>query len=98
MNNYEIILLFDPSLNDTIVNEKIETIKKWIEKLEGKVENVQDNGIEKLAYEIKKSNQAHNVFIEFSLKPENIDELKKELKLEESIWRLFIKRKENKAE
>ena len=98
MNNYEIILLFDPSLNDTIINEKIEIIKKWIEKLEGTIKNVQDNGIEKLAYEIKKSHQAHNVFIEFSLNPEKIDEFKKELKLEESIWRIFIKKINNKVE
>ena len=92
MNNYEIILIFDPSLSDAIINEKIEFVKKWIEKLEGKIEKTNDNGIEKLAYEIRKSMQGHNVIIEFELDPLKIDTLKSELKLEESIWRIFIKK------
>lgn len=93
MNKYELLLIFDPGLSDTEVNGKAEQIKKWIEELKGKVEEVKDNGIERLAYEVKKSRQGHNVTVIFELAPGNIDELKREMKLEESVWRSFVKRK-----
>lgn len=93
MNKYELLLIFDPGLSDTEVNGKTEQIKKWIEELKGQVEEIKDNGIERLAYEVKKSRQGHNVTVMFELAPEGIDELKREMKLEESVWRSFIKRK-----
>ncbi len=93
MNKYELLLIFDPGLTDAQVNEKIELIKKWLSDLSGTIEEAKDNGIEKLAYEIKKSRQGHNVTIDFSLNPASIDTFKAEMKLEESIWRSFIKRK-----
>ncbi len=92
MNKYELLLIFDPGLADSIINEKVEKIKKWIEKFEGAVTEVKDNGIEKLAYEIKKSRQGHRVEIKFELDPSKIDTFKEEIKLEESIWRIFVKR------
>ncbi len=92
MNKYELLLIFDPGLADSIVNEKAEKIKKWIERFEGSVTEIKDNGIEKLAYEIKKSRQGHRVEINFELDPDKINTLREEIKLDESIWRIFIKR------
>lgn len=84
------MMILDPGLNDTAIAEKTAFVKDWIEKLEGKVINVKDIGIEKLAYEIKKSMQGHYVQVNFEMNASNIDELKKELKLEESIWRTLL--------
>ncbi len=84
------MMILDPGLNDTAIAEKTAFVKDWIEKLDGKIINAKDIGIEKLSYEIKKSMQGHYVQFNFEMDSLKIDEFKKELKLEESIWRTLL--------
>ncbi|MDD3804039.1 MAG: 30S ribosomal protein S6 [bacterium] len=92
MTNYEILLIVDPSLDDNAVAEKIGILKKWIEELGGDVKQADDKGIERLAYEMKKSMQGRFIIILFSLDSLKVDMLRKEIRLDEQIWRYNIKK------
>uniref|UniRef100_A0A7C3N5U0 Small ribosomal subunit protein bS6 n=1 Tax=candidate division WOR-3 bacterium TaxID=2052148 RepID=A0A7C3N5U0_UNCW3 len=90
--NYEILIIYDPTLTQEILEERISNFKKWVEELSGKVENVEDKGVEKLTYEINKTAQGHFVLINFNLDPLKVEELRKEIKLDETVWRYMIKK------
>ncbi|MEO0234106.1 MAG: 30S ribosomal protein S6 [candidate division WOR-3 bacterium] len=92
MVNYEILIIYDPTLSKEVLEERISSFKKWIEELAGKVENVEDKGIEKLTYEINKTAQGHFILINFNLDPLKVEELRREIKLDETIWRYMIKK------
>ncbi|HAF08229.1 TPA: 30S ribosomal protein S6 [candidate division WOR-3] len=90
--NYEILIIYDPTLTQETLEERISNFKKWVEELSGKVENVEDKGIEKLTYEINKTTQGHFILINFNLDPLKVEELRKEIKLDETVWRYMIKK------
>ncbi|KUK50711.1 MAG: 30S ribosomal protein S6 [bacterium] len=92
MVNYEILIIYDPTLTQETLEERISNFKKWVEELSGKVENVEDKGIEKLTYEINKTTQGHFILINFNLDPLKVEELRKEIKLDETVWRYMIKK------
>ncbi|MEO0288817.1 MAG: 30S ribosomal protein S6 [candidate division WOR-3 bacterium] len=92
MVNYEILIIYDPTLSQEVLDERISSFKKWVEELAGKVENVEDKGIEKLTYEINKTTQGHFILINFNLDPLKVEELRREIKLDETIWRYMIKK------
>ncbi|MGE3062234.1 MAG: 30S ribosomal protein S6 [bacterium] len=92
MTNYEILMIVDPSLDDKAVSDKIGVIKKWIEELGGEVKQADDKGIDRLAYEIKKSMQGRFIIALFSLEPIKVDMLRKEIRLDEQVWRYNIKK------
>lgn len=92
MVNYEILIIYDPTLSQEVLEERISSFKKWVEELSGKVENVEDKGVEKLTYEINKTTQGHFILINFDLDPLKVEELRREIKLDETIWRYMIKK------
>ncbi|MEJ5307576.1 MAG: 30S ribosomal protein S6 [candidate division WOR-3 bacterium] len=92
MVNYEILIIYDPTLSQEVLEERISSFKKWVEELAGKVESVEDKGIEKLTYEINKTTQGHFILINFNLDPLKVEELRREIKLDETIWRYMIKK------
>lgn len=92
MNKYEMIIILDPSLKDDAVNNKMSMIEKWINEENGKVMDKKDRGIQKLAHEINKTKQGHYALMTFEIDPVKLDKISEEMKLDESIWRKFIKR------
>jgi len=55
MRKYELAVVLDPDLETKEKDKIIEEIKKGIEKAEGKVVKLDEWGVKKLAYSIKKS-------------------------------------------
>lgn len=92
MVNYEILIIYDPTLSQEVLEERISNFKKWVEELTGKVENIEDKGVEKLTYEINKTAQGRFILINFNLDPLKVEELRKEIKLDETVWRYMIKK------
>lgn len=86
------MMIVDPSLDDKGIQDKIETVKKWIGELGGEVKQADDKGIDRLAYEIKKSMQGRFILVLFSADPLKIDLLRKEIRLDEQVWRYNIKK------
>ena len=60
MNKYESVIIINPNVEETALKELIERFQNLIN-TDGKVENVNELGKKKLAYEIKKNKEGYYV-------------------------------------
>ena len=74
MNRYETVFIINPNVEETGVKALIQKFSDVINNA-GKVENVEEMGKRKLAYEIKKNKEGYYVVINFEAQPELIKEL-----------------------
>ena len=93
MRNYEDLLIFDPEVGEESREEKIEAIKAMIEK-GGEVLKIDKWGIKELAYPINKKAKGFYVLVDFTAGDAVLSELDSELKLDKSVMRHCIIRKE----
>ncbi len=93
IKNYENLFILEPSLSEEDANGEIKAITEIIAKHQGKVETTDVWGKRLLAYPIKGKDAGFYVLFETKFPPENIDNLKKELELNQRILRYFILRK-----
>jgi small subunit ribosomal protein S6 len=93
--SYQITLFLPPILNQEKVNEVIEKIKQMIIKQGGSLteENLSAN-LKRLAYPIKKHQEAFYLSFNFSLPNQAIESLNQQLNLENNIIRYLITLKE----
>ncbi len=92
MKKYECMVIVDPDKEKETKEDKIQHLKEIIEK-NGTIEKIDDWGIRKLAYNIKKKAQGHYFVIQFTSSPKMIDELKKHLNIESDYLRYLIIRR-----
>ncbi|MEA2063042.1 MAG: 30S ribosomal protein S6 [Gemmatimonadota bacterium] len=90
MKKYETVLILDPTLEDSEVEEKSKQIEELF-KAEG-VEQFErtDWGKRKLAYPIKKKENGIYQIFRFHAEPSAISELERRLKLDEQVLRSLI--------
>ena len=65
MNKYESVIIIDPSLEEQGIKDVVTKFTDLINN-DGKVENVEEVGMKKLAYEIKKHSEGY--YVVFTLK------------------------------
>ena len=95
MQKYELLLVFAPTLSEEEVKGQIDRYSEIINK-NGKVENVDEWGLKKLAYKIdNKYREGYYVIIDFESTPEVLDELNHIYLITESILRNMITKKED---
>jgi small subunit ribosomal protein S6 len=90
MRSYELMILLDPNLQDEEISALVKEIQQTIIKNQGKIGKVSQWGKRKLAYEIKKFQEAFYVILNFELEPANIANIEKSIKFEEKIIRYLI--------
>jgi small subunit ribosomal protein S6 len=90
MRSYELMILLDPNLQDEEISALVKEIQQTIKKNQGKIGKVNQWGKRKLAYEIKKFQEAFYVVLNFELEPANIANIEKSIKFEEKIIRYLI--------
>ena len=90
MRNYELMILFDPNLADEDKKVLQDKIRTTITANQGKVTRIEQWGKRKLAYQIKKFQEAIYVIIHFNLEPGNIANLESSIKFEEKIIRYLL--------
>ncbi len=90
MRNYELVILFDPNLQDEEKKALLEKIHQTINTNQGKIIKITEWGKRKLAYEIKKFQEALYVVIDFELEPNNIANLENSIRFEEKIIRYLL--------
>ncbi len=96
MQNYELLYIIHPDLEATL--EKITSkVKNFITLSEGKTEKEDVWGKRKLAYEIKKGDFGIYILLNFSLAPEKLNKLLKELNLQEEILRFLVTKRPEKV-
>lgn len=89
MNKYETIMILDNELSEDKRNGTLKVIKDFIEE-NGKIEEFEEIGTKKLAYEIKKHSKGYYVRILFKINTNKIDELKKIFRLKEEIIKFIV--------
>ena len=95
MNNYETVFIINPTIEDTGVKALIEKFSNMINN-EGKVEEVNELGKKKLAYEIKKHREGIYVVINFKANPELIKELERNYRITDEVIKFIIVRNDEK--
>lgn len=94
MNKYESIIIINPSLEEQGIKEVITKFTDLINS-NGKVENVDEMGRRKLAYEIQKHSEGYYVVYTFEANPELIAELERIYRITDSVMKFITIRKED---
>ncbi len=87
---YELMYIAHPDLGSEEVQELIDRYREMTEELGGEVENVDDWGVRRLAYEIDELREGYYVVMEFRGDQEITEELQRRLRLNDNVIRLMI--------
>ena len=89
MNKYESVIIINPSIDE----EAVTALSKKFEDLintDGKVEKVDNLGKKKLAYEIKKNQEAYYVVINFEANPSLIADLERNYRFTDNVMKFIV--------
>ena len=92
MNKYESVVIIDPNVDENSLKELIERFKTLIN-TDGNVEQVNELGKKKLAYEIKKNKEGYYVVYDFEAKPSLIAELERNYRITDEILKFIVIKK-----
>jgi len=94
MNKYEAVIIIDSKLSEEKSNEVINKFKDIINE-NGSVTNIDDIGIKRLAYEVKRQKEGHYVVYEFEAESEFISELQRLFRITDEVLKFITIRKED---
>ncbi len=92
MNKYESVIIINPNVEETALKELIERFQNLIN-TDGKVENVNELGKKKLAYEIKKNKEGYYVVYDFEANPSLIAELERNYRITDEVIKFIVVKK-----
>ena len=93
MNNYELILIFDPSQGEEKIGAFVVRVEEKIKSLGGEIEKTEKWGTRRLASMIKKAKtltQGYYVLLRFKAPPQVPAEMRAFLKVSENVTRYFL--------
>lgn len=94
MQNYELMVILDPELEEKTVAPSLEAFLEVIRKDGGSIENVDIWGKRRLAYEIKKKTEGIYAVVNFTASSAATVELDRQLRLSEAVMRTKVLRQE----
>lgn len=95
MRKYETLFILRPNLEEEKRNEAIEKFKGIIAS-DGEVQEVNEWGVRKLAYEIEKLREGYYVLINFMANTDLPKELERNFKISDDVIRYMVLNKEEK--
>jgi small subunit ribosomal protein S6 len=93
MNKYETVFIINPNVEEAGIKELIQKFSDVINN-DGKVEEVNEMGKRKLAYEIKKNKEGYYVVITFDGNPTVIKELERIYRITDNVLKFITIRKD----
>jgi small subunit ribosomal protein S6 len=93
MNNYEVIYIISPEVDEEGIKALVEKFKALIE-TEGAITQIDEWGRRRLAYPINDFNDGYYVFTKCAAPPTFVSELERILKITDGIIKYLIIRKE----
>lgn len=87
---YQMIAVFPPTLNPEELKKNIEKVKEIITAYQGAILDSAEPQLKRLSYPINKYEEAFYSTINFSLSPESMEEINKQLNLEDNLIRHVI--------
>jgi len=97
MNNYELGVIFRPTLSEEELNSEVEKLKAFLGE-KGEVVKVDLWGRRKLAYSVQKYQEGYYVFFNFKISPSQVTEVKRWISLNEKIIRHLLVKEDEKEE
>jgi small subunit ribosomal protein S6 len=94
MSKYELAVVVTAQIDDEARAAVVDRCKALIERFGGTVENVDDWGKKKLAYEIQKMNEAYYYFITFSAEGASIVEIEHRMRIMDNVIRYLCVKKD----
>jgi small subunit ribosomal protein S6 len=89
--HYETVYIFDPALEDTAINEKLEKFHAQLTKDgRGSITNVAHWGKRTLAFAIKKKDAGQYVVAQFEAAADLLPEYERAVKLDETVLRFLV--------
>ena len=93
MKAYELLFFVSPTIEDEVRLAAMKRVETAINDNNGTIDNVEDWGRRKLAYEIAGKTEGNYVVVKYTAEPATSDELDRVLNLNESVIRTKILRK-----
>ena len=93
MNKYESVVIINPNVEENALNELTEKFSALINN-DGKVEQVNNLGKKKLAYEVKKNKEGYYVVFDFEANPNLIAELERNYRITDEVMKFIVIRKD----
>ena len=92
MNKYESVGIINPNVEENGLKALIERFSALIN-TDGKVEQVNELGKKKLAYEINKNKEGYYIVFEFEAKPSLIAELERNYRITDEVIKFIVVKK-----
>ena len=96
MNQYEVMYVIDPTLEDGARVELINRFSELVKKNGGEVDRVDEWGKRRLAYAINYKTEGYYVLVNFSAESEVPQEIERLLQINEQVLRYLVIRLEEK--
>ncbi|WP_199038112.1 30S ribosomal protein S6 [Glycomyces salinus] len=94
MRHYEIMVIFEPNLEESQVSPTLDKFLKGIKDAGGAVDKIDVWGRRRLAYEIEKNSEGIYAVIDLQSEPAPVAEMDRQLRLNESVLRTKVLRPE----
>lgn len=94
MRNYEIMLVFDASLEEDAIGKELKKVTSIIEKGKGTITDSQKWGVRKLAYSIKHQENGYYHLINFTSSEMVVNEIDRVNKINDKLLRHLIVKEE----
>lgn len=96
MKAYELMLMLTPNLDEEARAELLDKVEKLITSEKGIVDNVESWGKRKLAFEIDDLTDGDYAVIDFHADPSSIAEIDRVLRINDSVVRFMIVRRDDR--
>lgn len=96
MKAYELLLMIKPTVDDEARTALVERVTTLASNNGGAIDNVDDWGKRKLAYEIDHLTEAYYVLFEFHNNPSEIAEIDRVLRITDAVIRSMIVSRDDK--
>lgn len=97
MKAYELLFFVAPSIDEETRAATMKRIETTIAEGEGVIDNVEDWGKRKLAFEIDNMTDGDYTLIDFHANPDNIAELDRVLRITDAVVRHMVVRRYDRA-
>ena len=93
--DYEALIIVKALGTDADVARAVAQVEEPVKKLGGRIANSKPLGRRRLAYRILRQQEGHYQLLEFQLDPAQVSELKRLLRLNESVVRFLVLNRED---
>jgi len=98
MKHYELLVIVKPTLTAEEAVSKLDTLKGLLTKNGAEIKTINEMGVRKLAYEIEKHERGNYFVFYFEGVPANMEEILRNLRLDEDVLRFLNVKFESKKE